>query len=294
MIPLVYNPASGHGEGTKRMETARSLFRRHDIEVDPVPTTAPGAASELTASLARDHDTIYVVGGDGTLSEAADGVLSAGLQDDVALGFLPGGTGNDFLRDFTMEPIAVAADRIAQGNERRIDAAHVTWPGGSRHSINVFGTGFVADVCDFANRRLKWMGQASYTAAVYPVLAALRSPETRITIDDEETIEGRFPMVAVCNSVHTGGDMIIAPMAQQDDGLLDFICLKQIGRIGLIRLFPKIFDGTHIEDDRVLHRKVRKVQIEPSRQGPLLGDGEVYGSTPVTIEVMPGALRLLL
>lgn len=305
-VPLIYNPASGDGKGEARALTARDLFVTRGIEVDLVPTTAPGHAGRLAADAARRHDKVFVLGGDGTLSEAADGILSAGLGDKVQLGFLPAGTGNDFLRDFGMEPLAVAVARIAKGRERRIDAARIRYgrpdpvdgEQATRHSINVFGTGFVADVCNYANERLKWMGKQAYTAAVFPVLMRLRPTPTKLITDGEDR-SGDYTMIAVCNSVHTGGAMAIAPDAQQDDGLLDVMALGRISRVGLLRLFPKIFSGTHVQDPRVLTWRARHVHIEPNGGtdaggGALLGDGEVYGSTPATIEVLPGALRLLL
>lgn len=289
--PLIYNPRSAGGKGAERAKSAESLLAARGIPVRLAATAGPGGARPLAASLAAEgHDRILVVGGDGTLSEAADGILSSGRR--VPLGFLPGGTGNSFLIDFGLTTLEAAADRIALGKPRRIDAAVAEFDGTRRHFINVSGAGFVAKVADFANRRFKWMGPASYTWAVFPELIRLRSPLTRLVLDGR-VIEEAFPLVSVANTIHTGGAMKMAPTAVPDDGLLDVVACRKVGRIGLLRLFPMIFDGSHVGHERILHARAKEIRIEPAEPSPLLFDGEVAGHTPVTIRVLPGALDLL-
>lgn len=288
--PIVYNPRSAGGDGELRLRAAEAALAVHNVAIEPVPTAGPGGATPLVARLlAEGHRTILVVGGDGTHNEAAEAVLRA--KADATLGLLPGGTANDFLRDLGAADVNEAAKRIAAGKPRTIDVGHVAHAGGERHFINVFHTGFAAKVGQLANRRLKWMGAAGYKAAVISGVVMLRSPGTKLTVDGE-VVDERLSLVAVCNTRHTGGGMDMAPMAVPDDGLLDVIACRKIGRVGLLRLFPKIFPGTHIGDPRVLHLRGRKITIEPAEHGPLLFDGEVDGATPATITVKPRALKV--
>jgi diacylglycerol kinase (ATP) len=150
----------------------------------------------------------------------------------------------------------------------------------------------MAKACDLANRRYKWMGSASYSWAILPELARLRAPMTRLTLDGGER-EEPLALVAVCNTQHTGGAMRIAPAAVADDGLLDIIALRDVSRARLLRLFPKIFGGSHVDEPDVLVARAKRIRIEPAEPSPLLGDGEVYGATPVDIECLPRVLRLL-
>lgn len=289
--PLIFNPRSAGGRGAALAEEAKSQLAARGVDVALEPTAGPGGAAVLAERLAKSGaERVLVVGGDGTASEAADGILKSGRSP--ALGCLPAGTGNAFLMHFGVKSIADAADRIAAGKITEVDAARATWEGGSRHFINVFGVGFAAKVCDTANRRLKWVGAQAYNIAVFPELVRLRSPTTRLVLDGR-VIEERFPLVLICNTVYTGTAMKAAPEAKSDDGLLDVVALRKVGRIGLLRLFTKIFSGEHVGHERVLMERAREIRIEPSEPSPLLGDGEVYGETPVTATVLPRALKVL-
>lgn len=300
-LPLIFNPRSAGGEGDLRMRAAVAALAVHNVQVEPVPTAGPGGATPLAERLAREgHATILAVGGDGTHNEAAEGVLRSGKA--ATLGLLPGGTANDFLSDLGVADVNDAARRIGAGigattggkpaEPRAIDAALVRYAGGERHFINVFHTLFAARVGAIANRRFKWMGPAGYKAAVLSGVATLRSPATKLVVDGKE-LDEPLSLVAVCNTRHTGGKMDMAPMAVPDDGLLDVIALKKIGRVALLRLFPKIFPGTHIGHPKVIHLRGKRIEIRPAEVGPLLFDGEVDGSTPCTIAVKPRALQIL-
>lgn len=291
-IPLIFNPRSRDGAGEAIARDALAALASRGVRADPIATEGPGGAAPLAERLAREgHATILAIGGDGTHSEAADGVLRSGAG--AALGFLPSGTANDFLHDFGVDSLDEAAARVATMKPRAIDAAVARWPGGERHFINVFGIGFAAKVCDLANRRLKWMGARAYTAAVFPELLRLKSPLTRLTLDGE-VVERPLALVTACNTAHTGGRMRMAPMASAEDGLLEVVALEDVSRSRLLRLFTLLFKGEHIGQRNVLHWRAREVTMEPATPSPLLGDGELYGATPVTVRVLPGALRVLL
>ncbi len=289
--PLIYNPRSGAGRGPRIAVHAQTLLDAHGIRTKLMATQGPGGARPLARRLAEEGaDEILVIGGDGTLSEAADGVLTAGKP--VTLGFLPGGTGNAFLRDFGEPTLEAAIERVRRCEPKAIDvgiARDAT--GEDRHFINVFGTGFLAKACDFANRRLKWLGNWSYNAAVVPELARLAAPMTRLVVDGT-VIERPMVLVSVCNTKFTGAGLPIAPMAVHDDGLLDVLVLDAVNRRRLLSLFSMLMKGTHIGQEGVTTYRGKEIEIAPADPSVLLADGEIYGSTPSTIRVLPGAIRV--
>lgn len=295
-VPLIYNPVAGGGRGHLRFRQAEALFALRGIAVQAIPTQRPGGATQLADDLCRDgHRLLYVMGGDGTLSEASEGVLRGGHRP--VLGFIPSGTGNDFLRDFGSTDTAHAIDRITMGRARAIDAAVARFDQGGRpcvrHWINVFGTGFAAQAAELANRRMKWVGRHAYNLAVVVRLLRLGAYPTRLVLDGQEHT-GDHPLVMVCNSIHTGGAMQMAPMARTDDGLLDVLTVDAVSRRELFRLLLQVHDGSHIRHRKVHFHRVRSIRIEPEVPLPLLVDGEVLGDTPVEIDVLPGALQVLL
>lgn len=295
-VPLIYNPASGGGRGRVRFKHTASLLAMANIEVEPVPTDHPGHATVLAHDLAKEgHKRIFVLGGDGTLSEAANGVLSSGRSP--AMGFLPAGTGNDFLRHFGVQDRREAMHRIRNGTTHAIDATRLTWEedGEDHHhwAINLAGTGFAADVVDATNHRYKWARGQAYNLGVLDRLLRLRPTQTHLTLDGD-TQTGHYPMVLACNTVYTGGAMMMAPMAKQDDGRLDVMWVDPIGRLELVKLLGGIRKGKHVDHPKVHFRTARRIRIEPDDASPILADGEVVGKTPVDMEQVPGALKVLL
>lgn len=293
-VPLIHNPAAGRGLGTMRFREAEALLAVKGIETSPVATERPGHATELARRLAAEgHETLLVVGGDGTLSEAANGILDLPERERPVLGILPAGTGNDFLRDFGVFDLESAAGAIASGRTTAVDAVDVTWPGGHGFVINVLGTGVMAKAGDRRNRQFKWLGRKGYDAAALIELVRMKATPTRMTLDGEER-GGDYPLVAVCNSVHTGGAMKMAPAANPTDGLLDVLVVEGAGSMELLMLLlTKLRKGLHVAHPKVRIERAATIRIEPEEPSPLLLDGEVMGTTPVELKVLPGALRLL-
>ncbi len=294
-VPLLYNPASGGGRGLFKTKEAEAVLALHDITVRKIPTRHPGHAGPLVAELVDDGEkVILVVGGDGTISEAAQGAVGK----DVCLGLLPGGTGNDFLRHFGITSMTEAANRIAKGKVQNVDAARVIWQDDAgadceRFSINIVATGFAARVADRTNRQYKFLGKMGYSAAVLRELASLRSDATQMSCDGAN-LDGNYPMVAACNTAYTGGGMWMAPEADAHDGNLDWIALDKVNRGQLLSLFSKIFKGEHRDHAKVHMGIGKNLTVAPSRPSPILIDGDVLGTTPATISVVPGALQVYL
>lgn len=290
-VPLIFNPQSGGGKGRLLAHESTQRLDAEGVPVDPVATAGAGGARELARRLAAEGaERILILGGDGTASEAADGILSSGRR--AALGILPAGTGNDFLLHFGVADLDTAVGRIAAGARRTVDAVRVEYDDRVSHSINVFGVGFVADVCDLANRRFKRFGSRGYTLAAVAEVARLRATLTTV-VHDGGTERGPFVCVTACTTRFTGGRMDFAPMARPDDGFMEIVALRKVGRVRLLRLLQKVFDGAHLEDEAVWHVRSRRLRLELKRPSPLMIDGEVFGTTPVTLTTVPGALDVL-
>lgn len=296
-VPIIHNPAAGGGRGQARFYDAKKLLKEHGIQADPVATEYPRHATELAEELAREgYKHILVLGGDGTLSEASNGVLRLPKAKRPTMGFIPAGTGNDILRDFGVLSREEAIARIAAGAKRKMDAFRVRYEddSGDREewSINLVGTGFAPQSVEITNRRYKWARGQAYNFGVIHNILSLKPQPTRITLDGREQ-EGDFPMTMVCNTVHTGGAMMMAPMARTDDGLADVLTVTKIGKMELLGLLGKVRKGGHVDHPNVRFQTAKKIEIEPAHRGPLLVDGEVFGTTPVQIDVKAGALSVM-
>ena len=294
-VPLIHNPVSGSARGGALLRRAEEALARRGIAVEPAATGRAGHATELARDLAKQgHKTILVLGGDGTLSEAANGILALPQASRPVLGFLPGGTGNDFLRDFAITDLQSAVNKIADGKSVLVDAVDVRFPGGSHFSINLVGSGLAAKAGARFGRSFRWVGPKGYDVAAAVEIATMKACPTKLVLDGKDC-SGDLPLVIAMNSVHTGGAMRMAPDAKPTDGLLDVVTVEDIGKMQIMNLLAtKVRKGEHVKDPHVTIRKAAKVHVEPEDPSPILLDGEILaGTTPLDLTVMPGAFKLL-
>jgi diacylglycerol kinase family enzyme len=151
--------------------------------------------------------------------------------------------------------------------------------------------GFVAEVAAAAVP-LKKLGNAAYTAATLLKLPRLRSQQITLDIDGE-TIVRRGIFVEVANSRFTGTTFLIAPKARLDDGLLDVVLLKDITRIGLLRVFNTVYDGSHIHHPAIEYFQARSIHVTEELPGSLIPDGEILAGSPARFDCLPGAIQFL-
>lgn len=246
---------------------------------------------EVEAEVATGVDLLVVVGGDGMISLGTNIVAGTGLP----MAIVACGTGNDMARGLGI-PIESTETSITHllgaisRPPRPIDAARVrhgkltTWYAG------VLSAGFDAVVNERANHMSWPRGKSRYTLALLRELATFRPISYRITVDGVER-STQAMLVSVANNVSLGGGMMIAPGALLDDGLLDLFIVSPLSRLGLLRVFPKVFSGTHTSLRQVELRRCRTVRIEAD-DAVAYADGERVGPLPVDIEVVPGALLI--
>ncbi|MBD3288415.1 YegS/Rv2252/BmrU family lipid kinase [candidate division KSB1 bacterium] len=288
---LVTNPAAGKGRGLKVSEQAAQFLKSHDIETQMLISNYAGHIADLMRDVYVDnYNGIVAVGGDGTLFEIINGLLKTHSELSVPLGQIPVGTGNSFIRDLGILTLQDAYDKILAQKTRPVDVGYFTYDDGEYYFINLLGFGFVANVAHRA-RKYKMFGDFSYIFGVLEEVVILSFSNLEITIDGT-TYHRQNTFVEISNSTCTGGDMIMAPDAKIDDGYLDVILLRNVTRIKLLKAFPKIFKGTHVEMDEVEVFKAKHIIAKTDNPKILTPDGEVFGSTPIEVKILPHKIRM--
>jgi YegS/Rv2252/BmrU family lipid kinase len=289
----IVNQAAGGGRAARRAPEALAALERSGLSLEVAFTEAPKHASVLARDAALAGRRRFLsVGGDGTASEVVNGLISAGVAAECELAMLPVGTGNSFLRDFGITDAEAASRAIIRGEGRFVDVLRLEHSEGKIHFINTMGTGFVASAGELTNARFKFLGAAGYVAAVLICIARLRYERNTLRCGDELD-EAETVLTSFSNSQYTGGSMWMAPDADASDGLLDVIRAGRLGRGELAAAFAKIFKGTHTQLEQVWTRQVDRVEfVRPTRQAVLI-DGDLFHLTPIAIDVLPAAIRLI-
>jgi diacylglycerol kinase (ATP) len=298
-VVVAINPSASFGKsrdvGPALVQTLRA--EGHEVTSLQEPDYESLIAS-ARAAIARRPDALVVVGGDGMVNLGAN--LLAGKR--VPLGIVPSGTGNDMARSLGIPYESAEAAIRALGDAltrppRTIDAAHVRWTDPDDGELRerwvacAMSAGFDAIVNERANAMRHPTGPSRYTIAILIELVRLKPIAYRITLDDR-VIETEASLVSIGNGVSLGGGMKVTPNALLDDGLLDVMIVQPVSRLTFLRLFPKVFSGTHVGESIVRIERARRIRIEADGI-VVYGDGERLGPTPVDIETVPGALRVL-
>lgn len=294
-VALLTNPTARAGAHSGAAMRAADRLRAHGMKVTVISGGSAAESSELLRhALELGIDAVVVAGGDGTVSLAVQELAATG----VPLGIVPTGTGNDLattlgLRDLDADG---AADALIGGHTRTIDLARITRPDGS---TSLFGTvlasGFDSKVNDRANR-MRWpRGHMRYNVAILVEFLRLRGIPFDVELDmpdgSVERIVGDLVMATVGNGRTYGGGIPICPDADLEDGLLDVTLVRPAGRLKLLRLLPRVYKGTHTTIEQVSTYRVRAVRLN-SPTVTAYADGDPLGPLPLTVEVVPAALRV--
>lgn len=287
-VVLIVNPISGHGRSLRAASRAAGVFAQAGWQVESRPTRGPGEAGPQALEAAREgYDVIFACGGDGTLSQVAAALLDQG----VPAGVIPAGTGNDFARTIGLsrDP-ATAARQILAGRPQRVDILQVN--GGRLWCLNVMGTGFDAAVCRRINARQRLLsGVPAYLMAVAQEFISYRPTPVSLEIDGQ-TWEGSVMLAAVANAQSYGAGMRISPLSDVQDGLLDVVVVRHVGRLEFARSFPRVFKGTHLAHPAVRHWRGRQVRLFTPNPSPVLVDGDLQCETPLEVRVCPARALL--
>ncbi|SNT56602.1 diacylglycerol kinase [Actinacidiphila glaucinigra] len=290
-ITIVSNPTAGRGRGAGAVGPAADALRRAGFDVcTVVGTDAADALARAREAVAAGTGALVAVGGDGMVSLALQAVAGTGTP----LGVVAVGTGNDFARATGLpirEP-AAAGEAIARAlkeeSVREIDLGRA----GERWFGTVLASGFDSRVNDRGNRMRRPSGRLRYDVAMLAELAALRPIPYRITLDDGAEQEIEATLVAVGNGTSYGGGMRICAGAELDDGRFDICVVGPCSRSTLLRVFPRVYRGTHLGHPVVtVHRAAAITLAADGITG--YADGEPLGPLPLTARTVPRALRLL-
>jgi len=291
-VTLLTNPMAGHGNAPHAAERAVARFQECGVDVTEIVGRDPTHARELVdAALAHGTDALVVAGGDGVISLA----LQSLAHSNIPLGIIPAGTGNDHAREYGI-PVgdpAAAVDVIVAGHTETIDLGHIRGADGTETWFGtIAATGFDSLVSDRVNR-MRWPhGRMRYNLAIVAELSQLHPLPFRLVLDGEREVVTDLTLAAFGNTRSYGGGMLICPGADHADGMLDITMVSSGSRLKLVRLFPTIFKGTHVELDEVTTARARTIRVEcPGINA--YADGEYACALPVEISAVPGALTIL-
>jgi diacylglycerol kinase (ATP) len=291
------------------------------VHFDSYETTQPADAAWRTrAALRAGITTIAIVGGDGTLGEAAEGFFEFSNQPELlpspinaraALAILPAGTGDDFARglmgrrapleQWTRLLISHCRQECEQ-SPRLVDVMYGVCDGYASRLIclnaSTMGIGgeTAARVAAQGGFMRRFSGEVRFAAAAVGALGAWRERLVRVSIDETEVIEGGMNLVAVANGLYAGAGMMLSPKAQVDDGKLDVVTASGFNRATVLRELPRIPRGGHVKNPKVRITQGQKVRIEtfsPADAMLIEADGNVRGKTPVEFRIMPSAIRIV-
>jgi diacylglycerol kinase (ATP) len=279
---IAINPHSGNGRGSAVAAEVIRYLSLHDISYRSI---AAASADELINSLTREVESkeysgVIAVGGDGL----AHLIMQICVPRHLPFAVVPAGTGNDFVRTlgWSLDDIEPLLGRITTTEATPIDLGNVDseWFGA------ILSTGFDSVVNERANR-LKWpSGPQRYNAAIALELPRFKPATYEITCDGESfTTEAM--LVAVGNGKSYGGGMNICPQAQLNDGLFDLIILEPVSKVEFLKVFPRVYSGSHISHPKVRSMRAKKVNI--SAKAVAYADGERIGPAPISAECVKDA-----
>ncbi|MDO9498436.1 MAG: diacylglycerol kinase [Nocardioides sp.] len=285
-IALLTNPTSGKGKGGRMGAAAVAHLRGAGLTVRALQGRDADEALDLARECVSDGvDALVVCGGDGMVNLGIQAVATTGIP----LGIIPAGSGDDVARYFDIpraDPVA-AADRVVAGATRTIDLARSQ----GRYYATVMAAGFDAVVNERANRMSWPRGQMRYNIATLLELRTFQPLPYTLDLDGT-TLQLSAMLVAIGNGHSFGGGLRITEGARMDDDLLDVVIIKPITKVDLVRTYPKLFKGTHTAHPQYERHRARKVTV--AAPGIVAyADGERFGPLPLTIESVPGALKVL-
>lgn len=282
---LLVNPSAGSGLALERLPAIEAEMRRRGLEHRTVRTSGveDGCAQALAGAAAGEIPV--VVSGDGLIGKVG-GALAGG---ETPLGVIPGGRGNDLARvvGIPTEPAGAVAV-LAADERRRIDVGEAN----GRRFLCIASCGFDSDANRIANEAKLVKGPLVYAYAALRALWQWQPARFELTLDGV-ALEITGYSVAVANSKAYGGGMFVAPDADLADGRFDVVTTAQVSKRRFLANLPKVFKGTHVEEDEVDVRRAAQVEISASRSFALYADGDHLTDLPASLRVLPGALELI-
>jgi diacylglycerol kinase (ATP) len=300
-LVLIANPRAGRGQVQAALPQVENVLRSQGLDYRIVRTTHPGHATEAARDALRNGERYLVVaGGDGTVHEVVNGMISGGrpLAPDAVLGVVAAGSGCDFVRSFGLPGDAVqAASHLAGDRVRVIDVGTVTCQDGdaetTRYFVNIAEAGLGGAVVARAaglNGIGRFLGAARYACGFWLTLPGFRPAAVRLDADGDPFAWRAFNVV-VANCRFYGGGMQISPKSDPGDGLLDVLVMTGPKSDSFTTL-PKVYRGTHLPHRNIAELRAGRLHVDADRPFPVEADGELLGTTPASFGIIPAGVRL--
>jgi len=286
-IIILLNPNAGRGKARSVLRAALEVLRREGVEIDVQESRDARHLLALARRAAAEKpDAIVSLGGDGTHHYVVNGIVGS----EVPLGIIPCGSGNDLAKGLGIPTQARAAGEVLRaGHVRRIDLGRA----GNTVYGCIAGAGFDSVVTRYANDRVhRLRGSWAYAWSILRCLKAYR-PEPLKVVSDVQEFVGEVIFAVVGNNVSYGGGIYLTPRAKLDDGLLDVCIVPYMGISEFLSWVPRAYRGEHLKHPRIIYFQAHRVSLSATSRLELFGDGEFVQELPVTIEIIPRALPVI-
>ncbi|GAC1513692.1 MAG: diacylglycerol kinase family lipid kinase [Chloroflexota bacterium] len=297
-VTLIVNPVAGRGSGGDTADRVAAQLGANNVPHTVNFTRGPGHATVLTRKALREGArTVVSIGGDGTANEIVNGFFEEGelVNPRSRIAFIAAGTGNDVGREFQGHETALQGEKTEYVDLLLIHHTAAAAGGEKRYALFHAGAGLVTEVVETSNRLKARLGKFVYTGASAVALYRHHPSRIRFACDGEPALTQNMGLIIVANGKYAGGGMLIAPPASMQDGFLDVITLQGASRLEMLfRLLPSVYRGSHMGHPAVGHVQARTVLVESDEPLAIEIDGELAGTTPVTIDVCPKALPVCL
>lgn len=287
-ILFIVNPVAGKGKAKELVPLIENECREHKIDYLIKYTSAPTDGTNIASwGVKNGFERIIAVGGDGTVNDVLNGIAGT----DAALGVIPGGSGNDFIRSINKHnDVNIIIEDNIYGKIIKSDLGLCN----GKYFINVASSGFDAKVVlETQNIKKVLSGSLAYLAALIKTIFIYRGEEMSISIDDRLYKENTL-LIAVANGKYYGGGMQPTPKAEIDDGYFDICHIKQVGKAKMLALFPMFIKGKHEKIREVSMLRGKKIKIESADKLPVNIDGETFYSNKIDFEMIPSGINIII
>jgi YegS/Rv2252/BmrU family lipid kinase len=297
---VIVNPVSANGRTGRRWPRTNEILRRRLPPFDVVFTEGPGQAGVLARRAVEEGYRILAVhGGDGTVNEVVNGILSSSRPDGAALALLPSGTGADLVRSLDISHSTDrAARQAAGGNSRPVDVCLAEFTDlegkpGRRYFINVTDIGFGGDLVRYVNSHSKRLGgRISFFIGLLATLFRYGNKRVRVTLDDRPPFKVTASSIVIANGQYFGGGMWVAPPARMDDGLFEIVVVGDVSRMEVLTNTRRLYRGTLSGHPKVQSFQAQTISLESEEEVFIDMDGELVGRLPVRFELLPKKIKI--
>ena len=296
-ILLIVNPVSGKKKSEKLLPNTKLEFEKNNFKLEIVKSEYKGHIEKILNTYnIKNYNSCCIMGGDGSFHEAINGLMKRSDKLKIPLSLIPAGSGNSLGRDLNILNLKDAINNIVIDNKKSIDIAEISCNNDKIYNFNIAGWGMVANIGINAEK-YRWLGTSRYTILSLFEIIFKKTNNLKIKYYDRTNnvyeLKGNYIFAVICNTIHTGKGMKIAPKAKLNDGLMDLILIKNVSRLKLLQLMPKLFTGKHINDNAVEYIHVSKIKLQPNKVSKLNIDGEIKGSTPFELTVIPNEIEII-